>query len=113
MKPTKKSNNESSRVWKPPSDILESYALSVSDLAEKIYSYQLCSGELPRTYEEAVSSKDSALWQAAVDSEILSQLSNQTLDPCVLPTGRKAIPLAWVFKSKQTLTVPQGTRLAL
>ena len=98
----------SNRQWKPTADILESFAYS-NELYQKKAEISIV-GEpetVPNFFEEAMQSNDKALWLVAISSEILSHLSNQTLQPCELPEGRKAIPLAWVFKIKMN---PDGSK---
>ncbi|KAI3638829.1 hypothetical protein MIR68_003327 [Amoeboaphelidium protococcarum] len=58
------------------------------------------SRHIPQTYREAMTLPDSGFWQEAVDSEWGSMLKNETLERCVLPPGRKALPCRWVFKIK-------------
>ena len=55
---------------------------------------------VPDTFEQAMNSTDRHLWLQAIDSEILSHITNGTLLACDLPKGRKAVPLSWVFKIK-------------
>jgi hypothetical protein len=90
------SARKSSRPWKPTNSILESYVNMVNS-----------EDTIPKTYKQAMESPDKELWQAAIDSEILSHLKNETLLPCELPEARKPVPLGWVFKIKIN---PDGTK---
>ena len=85
-------SRKTSRSWKPTSEALESFPQST--LAVKV----------PTTYAEAMASPEH--WQAAIDSEILSHIANQTVEECTIPADRKPIPFAWVFKLKCN---PDGT----
>jgi hypothetical protein len=76
--------------------ILENYAQNVDVKEPKV----------PKTHKEAMESSEKELWSTAIDSEILSHIQNETLQPCSLPEGRKAVPLGWVFKIKDN---PDGT----
>ena len=55
----------------------------------------------PRTYAEAMSRPDAAMWRVAVDSELdsLRRAGTWTLTP--LPADRHAIGCKWVFKIKR------------
>jgi hypothetical protein len=56
--------------------------------------------EEPKTYQEAMVSKDSEYWQAAMDEEIKALYDNNTWSLVKLPAGRTAIGSKWVFKLK-------------
>lgn len=60
----------------------------------------------PETFEEALSSKNSAEWRMAMDREIASLKENETYVLIDLPKGAKAIPCKWVYKTK---TNPDGS----
>ena len=87
-------HTRSHREWKPTIDILDNFAQSVEHFT-------------PRTFTEAMASKDRDLWQEAIKKEIQSHIDNETLRPCTLPSGRKAVPLGWVFKIKDN---PDGSK---
>lgn len=55
----------------------------------------------PKTYEEAVSSKNSAEWKQAMKEELKAIDDNETWQLMELPKGRKAIGSKWVFKNKE------------
>ncbi|GJS93475.1 zinc finger, CCHC-type containing protein [Tanacetum coccineum] len=64
------------------------------------YSYCYSIEEDPRTYNEAMQSRDAAFWKEAIDDEIGSIMENNTwvlsdLPPCCKPLGCK-----WIFKRK-------------
>jgi hypothetical protein len=54
----------------------------------------------PNTLREALSSKHSAQWRAAADSEYQSLIENDTWELVDLPVNRKAVGCKWVFKVK-------------
>ena len=54
----------------------------------------------PKTFLEAMQSRDSAFWREAVDDEMDSILSNNTYDIVDLPQGCKTIGCKWIFRKK-------------
>ena len=54
----------------------------------------------PKTFEEAMASRDSAFWKEVVNDEMDSILSNNTWVLMDLPTGSKPIGCKWVFRRK-------------
>jgi transposase InsO family protein len=54
----------------------------------------------PETYKQAMESKDSDKWLAAMKSEMQSMKTNHTWDLVKLPTGRKLVDCRWTFKIK-------------
>lgn len=67
------------------------FALSVSEEIE-------C--EEPRSYEEAMRSKDSEKWNAGMDDEMNSLEKNKTWFLVDLPKGKKTIGCKWIYKYK-------------
>ena len=63
-------------------------------------SAMLVDGNFPMSYEEAISSDDSACWQQAMDDEMESLAENQTWELVDLPAGRKVIDNRWVLRVK-------------
>ncbi|GJW50379.1 zinc finger, CCHC-type containing protein [Tanacetum coccineum] len=59
------------------------------------YSYCYSIEEDPRTYDEAIQSRDAAFWKEAIDDEIGSIMENKTWVLSDLPPGCK-----WIFKRK-------------
>ena len=55
----------------------------------------------PKTYKEAVTSRDSAFWKEAINDEMDSILSNNTWVLVNLPQGSKPIGCKWVFRRKR------------
>ena len=55
------------------------------------------------TFSQAMSSKESNLWHAAMKEEINSMALNKVWDLVELPGGVKAIGCKWVFKTKRDL----------
>ena len=56
--------------------------------------------EDPKTYKEAMASRDVAFWKEAVNDEMDSILSNNTWMLVNLPPGSKPIGCKWVFRRK-------------
>ena len=54
------------------------------------------------TFSQALSSKESDLWNEAMKDEMDSMASNKVWDLVELPYGVKAIGCKWVFKNKKT-----------
>lgn len=54
----------------------------------------------PRSYEEAMRSKDSEKWNARMDDEMESLRKNRTWDLVDLPKGKKTIGCKWIYKYK-------------
>lgn len=55
----------------------------------------------PKTYGEAMSSPEAHHWQRAMDEEMESQNNNHTWIPGLLPPGKKALPVRWIFTRKR------------
>ncbi|KAH9723787.1 CCHC-type domain-containing protein [Citrus sinensis] len=55
----------------------------------------------PKTYTEAVSSKDSKKWIAAMDEEIRSLIKNHTWDLIPKPAKKKVVGYKWIYKIKE------------
>ncbi|GJW79147.1 zinc finger, CCHC-type containing protein [Tanacetum coccineum] len=64
------------------------------------YSYCYSIEEDPRTYNEAMQSRDSAFWKEAIDDEIGSIMENNTWIISNLPSGCKPLGCKWIFKRK-------------
>nr|GEV38710.1 zinc finger, CCHC-type [Tanacetum cinerariifolium] len=64
------------------------------------YSYCYSIEEDPRTYNEAMKSRDSAFWKEAIDNEIGSIMENNTWVLYDLPPGCKPSSCKWIFKTK-------------
>ena len=56
--------------------------------------------DAPKTYKEAITSRNSAFWKEAIDDEMNSLISNGTWELSDLPPGSKAIGCRWVFRIK-------------
>jgi hypothetical protein len=56
--------------------------------------------EDPKTYKEAMASRDVAFWREAINDEMDSILSNNTWVLVDLPHGSKPIGCKWVFRKK-------------
>ncbi|GJR29105.1 zinc finger, CCHC-type containing protein [Tanacetum coccineum] len=64
------------------------------------YSYCYSIEEDPRTYNEAMQSRDAAFWKEAIDDEIGSIMENNTWVLSDLPPGCKSLGCKWIFKRK-------------
>ncbi|GJT03085.1 zinc finger, CCHC-type containing protein, partial [Tanacetum coccineum] len=62
------------------------------------YSYCYSIEEDPRTYNEAMQSRDAAFWKDAIDDEIGSIMENNTWVLSDLPPGCKPLGCKWIFK---------------
>ena len=56
--------------------------------------------EDPKTYTEAMASRDSAFWKETVNDEMDSLFSNSTWILVDLPKGSRPIGCKWVFRRK-------------
>lgn len=54
----------------------------------------------PKTFKEAISSRDVAFWKEAINDEMNSLLSNNTWVLVDLPPGSRPIGCKWVFRRK-------------
>ena len=54
----------------------------------------------PKTYKEAITSRDSTFWKDAIQDEMDSIVSNHTWELVDLPKGSRPIGCKWVFKKK-------------
>ncbi|GJT77561.1 zinc finger, CCHC-type containing protein [Tanacetum coccineum] len=64
------------------------------------YSYCYSIEEDPRTYNEAMQSRDFAYWKEAIDDEFGSIMENNTWVLSDLPPGCKPLGCKWIFKRK-------------
>ena len=53
------------------------------------YCYNL--SDVPKTYEQAISSPDASKWQMAMEEEIQALQENDTFELTSLPKGRKSV----------------------
>lgn len=78
----------------------------VGESHANIASTPLETGDEPRTYQEAVNSRDSKLWQKAMQEEYESLIKNDTWKVEPLPSDRKPVKCKWVYKIKKN---PDGS----
>nr|GEU76732.1 zinc finger, CCHC-type [Tanacetum cinerariifolium] len=64
------------------------------------YSYRYSIEEDPRTYNEAMQSRDSTFCKESIDDEIGSIMKNNTWVLSDLPPGCKPLGCKWIFKRK-------------
>ncbi|GJS82422.1 zinc finger, CCHC-type containing protein [Tanacetum coccineum] len=84
-----------------PSEIPEPRKVERSrDQVRSQYSYCYSIEEDPRTYDEAMQSRDAAFWKEAIDDEIGSIMENNTWILSNLPSGCKPLGCKWIFKRK-------------
>ena len=67
------------------------------------YSYCYSIEDDPKTYQEAMESRDSAFWKEAIDDEMSSILENNTWVLSDLPPGSKTLGYKWIFKNKMNV----------
>ena len=56
--------------------------------------------DIPKTYHEAVTSKNAGLWQVAMEDEMTALREKDTYDLVPLPEGRKPVGGRWVYSKK-------------
>ncbi|KAH9699562.1 hypothetical protein KPL71_024410 [Citrus sinensis] len=88
--------NRKKRESKPPkryayADLI-AFALSAAQRIEE---------DEPKTYTEAVSSKDSKKWIAAMNEEMRSLIKNHTWDLIPKPAKKKVVGCKWIYKIKK------------
>ena len=66
----------------------------------KKVAYVLQVEDDPKTFTEAMASRDSIFWKEAINDEMDSIMSNYTWELVDLPKGSKAIGCKWVFRRK-------------
>ena len=64
------------------------------------YSYCYSIEDDPKTFNEAMESRDVAFWKEAIDDELSSILENNTWVLSDLPPGSKPLGSKWIFKKK-------------
>ncbi|GJU69416.1 zinc finger, CCHC-type containing protein, partial [Tanacetum coccineum] len=64
------------------------------------YSYCYSIEEDPRTYDEAMQSRDAAFWKKAIDDDIGFIMENNIWVLSDLPSGCKPLGCKWIFKRK-------------
>ena len=94
----------STRARRPPGEWWK-VQTNCSNLLEYALSMDTIPSE-PKSYQEAISGKDSSRWKAAMEEEIASLMKNDVWELVTLPKDRKAITSKWVFKIK---TNPDNT----
>ncbi|GKD76672.1 zinc finger, CCHC-type containing protein [Tanacetum coccineum] len=93
---------EHSKAYRPK-DIIPNVQESqmddhTNDVPNEIHEPQ--KEEDPRTYNEAMQSRDAAFWKEAIDEEIGSIMENNTWVLSDLPPGCKPLGCKWIFKRK-------------
>nr|KAJ0194254.1 hypothetical protein LSAT_V11C800406360 [Lactuca sativa] len=68
---------------------------------EVIFSINL--DDDPKTFTEAMTSRDAPLWKEAINDEMDSIMGNGTWELADLPKGRRPIGSQWIFKKKYHL----------
>ncbi|GKB65679.1 zinc finger, CCHC-type containing protein [Tanacetum coccineum] len=72
----------------------------VPNKRNKVTPYELCIKEDPRTFDEAMQSRDVAFWKEAINDEMDSIMENNTWILFDLPPGCKPLDCKWIFKRK-------------
>ena len=66
--------------------------------------------EEPRTYKEAINSRDKLKWKKAIDEEIESLMKNETRKLIVRLEKMKTISCKWIFKVKECISDAESSR---
>nr|GEX16011.1 reverse transcriptase domain-containing protein [Tanacetum cinerariifolium] len=98
-KPFPKVDRQSEMLELVHSDICELNGNNENNVVNKI-PVLLDVEDAPKTYKEAITSRNSAFWKEAIDDEMDSLVSNYTWELLNLPPGSKAIGCRWVFRIK-------------
>nr|GEX52831.1 zinc finger, CCHC-type [Tanacetum cinerariifolium] len=91
------------RVWKAKSYGFDFQLCLVERSRDQVgsqYSYCYSIKEDPRTYNEAMQSRDATFWKKAIDDEIRFIMENNTWVLSDLPPGCKPLGCKWIFKRK-------------
>ena len=72
----------------------------VDDAVDFVSDYCYTLTDIPKTYHEAVTSKNAGLWQVAMEDEMTALRENDTYDLVPLPEGRKPVGGRWVYSIK-------------
>ncbi|KAH9782240.1 hypothetical protein KPL71_008811 [Citrus sinensis] len=84
---------------------------TVADLiAYALIAAQEVNEEEPRTYKEAINSRDKLKWKEAMDEEIESLMKNGTWKLIVRPEKRKTVSFKWIFKVKEGISDAEPSR---
>lgn len=94
------------RTIRPPSKFED-----VDFLAYALASAENLEVEEPRSYKEAMESKDSELWGGASDEEMNSLEKNHTWDYVERPKNSKVIGCRWLYKLKPGIPGMEKPRL--
>ncbi|XP_071738640.1 uncharacterized mitochondrial protein AtMg00820-like [Rutidosis leptorrhynchoides] len=70
------------------------------DCVKSQFSYCYSIDDDPRTFDEAMKSRDVAFWKEAIEDEMSSILENNTWVLTDLPPGCKPLGNKWIFKNK-------------
>lgn len=71
----------------------------------KRYELNLTQYNAPKTYREAISGRDSALWKEAIEEELQAHKTNKTWILMPRPINQTIIDSKWIFRIKQD---PEG-----
>ena len=79
-------------------------ASASDDSSSAMYSVDFCYRmvDVPRTYQDAITSPDSSKWHRAMQEEMNSLKENDTFELTSLPEGRSAVGGRWVFTVKSS-----------
>lgn len=72
----------------------------IDDVVDYTVDYCCTLMDLPKSYEEAIASTNSCLWQKAMEDEMRALEENDTYELVPLPEGRKSVGGRWVFSVK-------------
>ena len=88
---------------KPPhlDDYIVDQELDKRDLINYSVDYCYTAQIYPKTYEEAMRSKDSKMWREAMNEEMKSLDENNTYTLTKLPEGKSLVGTRWVYTVKE------------
>ena len=69
-----------------------------------LFSSQKLLDNEPKTYGEAIKSKQAVHWKKVMDKETKSLYDNETWSLVSIPTNQKVIECKWIYKVKEGLT---------
>ena len=88
---------------RPPhlDDYIVDQELDERDLINYSVNYCYTAQIYPKTYEEAMRSKDSKMWREAMNEEMKSLDENNTYTLTKLPEGKSLVGIRWVYTVKE------------
>ena len=104
-----RTRSQTSTLSTSPEDVKRVHLaqFTISNAIHHVFSVHSHSdAAIPSTYNEALSSPDSMLWNTAINKELQAHADNSTWKLVNLPAGRRAIGCRWVFVIKDSTSPP-------